>query len=146
MDCQAPTPAAAVALYALHRTCWPPSPGAPDHTAPRFLAHVAFRQRVQQIAGELITSGVVHAKRSHFGHVEILRRLHHGRTHLVGTVTGIRESAFRQRVGQQNFRRARRVACWSSSFSRSSAWPAGQSRNAVKPECRCGLLPARSAG
>ena len=74
-----------------------------------FLTHVAFRQGIQQVAGELVTSGIVHPQRSHFRHVEILRRLDHDRAHLVGTVTRVRQTAFRQRVREQNFRWAGRI-------------------------------------
>jgi hypothetical protein len=61
----------------------------PGRTALHFLAHVAFSQRIQQIAGEHITPGFIHPQRSHFRHIEILRRLHHHRAHLVGAVTRI---------------------------------------------------------
>ncbi len=69
------------------------------------LADIAFIPGVQQIGAQLVVAVGVHPEGTRLRQIEVRRGLYHHRAHLVGAVTGIGQSAFRQGVGEQHFRR-----------------------------------------
>lgn len=60
------------------------------------LADIAFIPCVQQIGAQLVVAVGVHPEGTRLRQIEVRRGLYHHRAHLVGAVTGIGQSAFRQ--------------------------------------------------
>ena len=60
------------------------------------LADIAFIPGVQQIGAQLVVAVGVHPEGTRLRQIEVRRGLYHHRAHLVGAVTGIGQSAFRQ--------------------------------------------------
>ncbi|MDI5349344.1 hypothetical protein MJL48_29210, partial [Salmonella enterica subsp. enterica serovar Kentucky] len=45
-----------------------------DRSGRMLLTHVAFRPLIQQVAGKLVTSGIVHSQGARFGKIEVSGR------------------------------------------------------------------------
>ena len=58
-------------------------------------ANIAFFPAAQKVIAQLIVAGGVHTQRSRLRQVEVSGGLHDNRAHLVRTVAGVGETAFR---------------------------------------------------